>query len=80
MGTGSSILLDTACLAGLQQDIFHDIGQLKDLNVNRKQFSPSPDIYIVCAFYKGWKKAIKKTFIILSFPQKVFNKLLLESF
>lgn len=52
--------LGAAYLAGLQQGIFHDIGQLKDLNVDRKQFSPGPDTDMVCAFYEGWKKAVQQ--------------------
>lgn len=52
--------LGAAYLAGLQQGIFHDIGQLKGLNVDRKQFSPGPDTDMVCAFYEGWKKAVQQ--------------------
>ena len=52
--------LGAACLAGLQQNIFSDIDQLKNLTTGRKQFSPEKDTKKVCAFYEGWKKAVKQ--------------------
>lgn len=52
--------LGAAYLAGLQQDIFHNIGQLKNLNVSEKQFSPNPETKEVCGFYEGWKKAVQQ--------------------
>jgi len=52
--------LGAACLAGLQQNIFSDIGQLKNLAAGRKQFSPNKDTKIVHASYEGWKKAVKQ--------------------
>jgi glycerol kinase len=52
--------LGAAYLAGLQQGIFHDIGQLENLNVGRKQFSPNTDAKNVRASYDGWKKAVKQ--------------------
>lgn len=52
--------LGAACLAGLQQNIFSDIGQLKNLAAGRKQFSPNKDTKKVHASYEGWKKAVKQ--------------------
>ncbi|MHC4808149.1 MAG: FGGY-family carbohydrate kinase, partial [Planctomycetota bacterium] len=52
--------LGAACLAGLQQNIFSDIGQLKNLAAGRKRFSPNKDTEKVHASYKGWKKAVKQ--------------------
>jgi glycerol kinase len=52
--------LGAACLAGLQQNIFSDIGQLKNLVTDRKVFSPDADAEKVHAFYKGWKNAVKQ--------------------
>ena len=51
--------LGAACLAGLQQNIFSDIDQLKNLTTSRKQFSPDEDMEKVHALYEGWKKAVK---------------------
>jgi glycerol kinase len=50
--------LGAACLAGLQQNIFSDIGQLKNLTTSRKQFSPNADMEKVHASYEGWKRAM----------------------
>jgi len=52
--------LGAAYLAGLQQNIFSDIGQLKNLTAGRKQFSPNTDTKKVHASYEGWKKAVKQ--------------------
>ena len=52
--------LGAAYLAGLQQGIFHDIGQLKNLNLGGKRFSPNPDTDMVRTFYEGWKKAVQQ--------------------
>jgi glycerol kinase len=52
--------LGAACLAGLQQNIFSNMNQLKTLAAGRKTFSPNTDIEKVHAFYKGWKKAVKQ--------------------
>ncbi len=52
--------LGAACLAGLQQNIFSDIDQLKNLTTDRKQFSPNKDTKKVHVSYKGWKKAVKQ--------------------
>jgi glycerol kinase len=52
--------LGAACLAGLQQNIFSDIGQLRNLTAGRKRFSPNTDTEKVHASYKGWKKAVKQ--------------------
>jgi len=52
--------LGAACLAGLQQNIFSDIGQLKNLTTAKKQFSPDSDTEKVHASYEGWKKAVKQ--------------------
>jgi glycerol kinase len=52
--------LGAACLAGLQQNIFSDMNQLKTLITGRKTFSPDKDIEKVHAFYTGWKKAVKQ--------------------
>jgi glycerol kinase len=52
--------LGAACLAGLQQNIFSDIGQLKNLTTGRKQFSPDENTKKVHNFYEGWKKAVKQ--------------------
>ena len=49
-----------SCLAGLQQKIFSDTRQLRDIAANRKQFSPNADTDKVHAFYKGWIKAVKQ--------------------
>jgi glycerol kinase len=52
--------LGAAYMAGLQQGIFHDIGQLKNLNLGGKRFSPNPDTNMVRTFYEGWKKAVQQ--------------------
>jgi glycerol kinase len=52
--------LGAACLAGLQQNIFSNIDQLKNLTTDRKQFSPDKDTKKVHASYEGWKKAVKQ--------------------
>ena len=52
--------LGAACLAGLQQNIFSDIDQLKNLITDRKQFSPDKDMKKVHVSYEGWKKAVKQ--------------------
>jgi len=52
--------LGAAYLAGLQQNIFSNIEQLKNLITDRKQFSPDKDAEKVHDFYEGWKKAVKK--------------------
>ena len=52
--------LGAAYLAGLQEGIFRHIGQLKNLNIGKKQFSPSPNIEKVDAFYEGWKRAVQQ--------------------
>jgi glycerol kinase len=52
--------LGAACLAGLQQNIFSDIDQLKNLTTDRKQFSPDKDMKKVHVSYEGWKKAVKQ--------------------
>jgi glycerol kinase len=52
--------LGAACLAGLQQNLFSDIGQLKNLTTGRKQFSPNTDSKIVHTSYEGWKNAVKQ--------------------
>jgi glycerol kinase len=52
--------LGAACLAGLQQDIFSDIDQLRSLTTDRKQFSHDKDMEKVHALYEGWKKAVKQ--------------------
>ena len=52
--------LGAACLAGLQQNFFSDIGQLQNLTTGGKQFSPDKDTKKVHASYEGWKKAVKQ--------------------
>ncbi|MFC1635858.1 glycerol kinase [Planctomycetota bacterium] len=52
--------LGAACLAGLQQNIFSDISQLKTLTTGKKQFSPNTNTEKVNASYKGWKKAVEQ--------------------
>ncbi len=52
--------LGAACLAGLQQNIFSDIDQLKNNIAGRKQFSPNKDMEKVHTSYEGWKKAVKQ--------------------
>ena len=52
--------LGAACLAGLQQNIFSDIGQLDSLTTATKQFSPNADTDKINAFYKHWKEAVKQ--------------------
>ena len=52
--------LGAAYLAGLQQGVFRDIDQLKNLSVGTRQFSPRPDSKKVCIFYEGWKKAVRQ--------------------
>ncbi|MGB8226982.1 MAG: FGGY-family carbohydrate kinase, partial [Sedimentisphaerales bacterium] len=52
--------LGAACLAGLGQNIFSDINQLKDLNESRNQFSPGAEAKKVLAFYEGWENAVKR--------------------
>ena len=50
--------LGAAYLAGLQQAIFQDIGQLECLNIERKQFCPNVDVNDAQTSYDGWKKAV----------------------
>ena len=50
--------LGAAYLAGLQEGIFSDIDQIRDLQVSRTCFSPGQDTKMVQASYQGWKKAI----------------------
>ena len=52
--------LGAACLAGLQQNIFSDIDQLKNKIAGRKQFFPNKDVEKVHTSYEGWKKAVKQ--------------------
>ncbi|MCP4259827.1 MAG: glycerol kinase GlpK [Planctomycetes bacterium] len=52
--------LGAACLAGLQQNIFSDIDQLKNLTTGRNQYSHNKDTEKVQASYEGWKKAVKQ--------------------
>ena len=52
--------LGAACLAGLQQKIFSDMSQLKNLTTGRKSFSPNTDTEKVHTSYKGWKQAVKQ--------------------
>ena len=52
--------LGAACLAGLQQNIFSDIDQLKNNIAGKEQFSPNKDIEKVHTSYEGWKKAVKQ--------------------
>ena len=49
-----------ACLAGLQQNIFTDLAQLKNLTTDKKKFSPNKDTKNVHACYDDWKKAVKR--------------------
>ena len=52
--------LGAAYLAGFQQGIFKDIGQLESLNIERKQFCPNTDTKEAYACYEGWKKAVQQ--------------------
>jgi len=52
--------LGAAYLAGLQQDIFSDLEQLKSLSIDTKMFSPGSDTEDVQALYEGWKKAVQQ--------------------
>ena len=52
--------LGAAYMAGLQQGIFRDIDQLKDLNADRKQVSPDPDTDKAHSSYEGWKDAVQR--------------------
>lgn len=52
--------LGAAYLAGLQHGIFQDIGQLENLNIDRRQFCPNTDSENVHASYEGWKKAVQQ--------------------
>jgi glycerol kinase len=52
--------LGAAYLAGLHKGIFRDIDQLKSLNVERRQFSPGPDMGRVHTFYEGWKETLQQ--------------------
>jgi glycerol kinase len=52
--------LGAACLAGLQQNIFADLAQLKKLATDKKKFSPNKDMKNVQAYYEGWKKAVER--------------------
>ncbi len=59
--------LGAAYLAGLQEDIFTCLDQLKNLSprdslrsANKKQFSPGSDTGKVNAYYEGWKKALQQ--------------------
>lgn len=52
--------LGAAYLAGLGEDIFHDIDQLKNISVSKNQFSPRSDTEEADASYEGWKKAVQQ--------------------
>ncbi len=52
--------LGAAYLAGLQQGIFKDIGQLESLNIERKQFCPNTDAKETYVCYEGWKKVVQQ--------------------
>jgi glycerol kinase len=52
--------LGAAYLAGLQDGIFKDVDQLKNLNPQKREFSPGPEKEKVHAFYEGWKKALRQ--------------------
>ncbi|MHC4540703.1 MAG: FGGY-family carbohydrate kinase, partial [Planctomycetota bacterium] len=52
--------LGAACLAGLQQGIFSDISQLKNLTAGKKRFSPDTGTEKVHVSYRGWKEAVKQ--------------------
>jgi glycerol kinase len=52
--------LGAACLAGLQQNIFADIEQLKNLFTDKKQLLPDKDTEKVHDLYEGWKKAVQQ--------------------
>jgi glycerol kinase len=52
--------LGAAFLAGIQQNIFSGIGQLKNIITDKKQFSPDEDNKKVHSSYEGWKQAVKQ--------------------
>jgi glycerol kinase len=68
IGTEEVSALGAACLAGLQENVFADLGQLENLTsgsplrdaLRRKQFSPNKDTKKVHTSYEGWKKAVKR--------------------
>ncbi len=49
-----------AYMAGFLRGIFHDIDQLKDLCVGRKQFFPDPDADETNASYEGRREAVQR--------------------
>lgn len=53
--------LGAAYLAGLQQGLFRDIDQLKNLNPPKtEQIGPNADAKDAHASYEGWKKAVRQ--------------------
>ena len=50
--------LGAAYLAGLQAGLYESIESLKQLNADKKIFTPAIDTHKVIAFYAGWNKAI----------------------
>ena len=52
--------LGAAYMAGLQQGIFRDIDQLKNLSTGEKQFFPNPDADKTHVSYEGWREAVQR--------------------
>ncbi len=52
--------LGAAYLAGLQENIFTCLDQLKNLSTSKNLFSPGSDTDKVNAYYEGWKKALQQ--------------------
>jgi glycerol kinase len=60
IGIADVSALGAACLAGLQQGIFTDLGQLEQLSVGRQTYRPTPDRENVQEWYRGWQAAVQQ--------------------
>ena len=60
IGTPDVSALGAACLAGLQSNVFEDIGQLERLDVAEQTHSPGPAVHPVHTAYEGWKRAVEQ--------------------
>ncbi|MBN2455960.1 MAG: glycerol kinase GlpK [Sedimentisphaerales bacterium] len=60
IGLNEVSALGVAFLAGIQQNIFSGIDQLKNIITSKKQFFPNEDNKKVYTSYEGWKQAVKQ--------------------
>jgi len=52
--------LGAAYMAGLQWGMFRDMGQLEQLNVDKRTYSPESDAAKVQMAYLGWREAVRQ--------------------